>query len=199
MPNIELKNNGVNETGAFSEGAASGRCPVAQQHRPSHNQATTKQPQKRSVWSKDDNRLLFQCYVRSEPERRAYRKRMLALWNTQNTNEKLKEVSEQRLADQVRQTKVKKWLETVEQQEIILRVRGEQQMDNNNIVVPVRERTSDNVQGNGGNIQAEEEPTYTTDISSTERDDSGVFYTSGQNLGSDAVRREREITTTEVV
>ena len=28
----------------------------------------------------------------------------------------------------------------------------------NNIVVPIRERTSDNAQGNEGNIQAEEEP-----------------------------------------
>ena len=45
-----------------------------------------------------------------------------------------------------------------EQQEIILRVRGEQQMGNNNIVVPIRERTSDNAQGNRCNIQAEEEP-----------------------------------------
>ena len=132
----------------------------AQQDWPGRNQATAEQPQKRSVWSKDDNRLLFECYVRSEPEKRGYRKRMLVLWNTQNTNEKLKDVSEQRLADQVRKTKMNKWLETVEQQKIILRVRGEQQMDNNNIVVPIREKKpSDSAQGNGGNIQAEEEST----------------------------------------
>ena len=38
----------------------------------------------------------------------------------------MKNVSEQRLADQVRQIKVKNWLETLEQDEIIARVKGEQ-------------------------------------------------------------------------
>ena len=43
MPNIELNNNDINETAAFSEGVASGRGLVAQQHRPGRNQATAEQ------------------------------------------------------------------------------------------------------------------------------------------------------------
>ena len=47
---------------------------------------------------------------------------MLDLWKARNTNEELDKVGEQRLADQVRQIKTKKWLENVEQEEIALRV-----------------------------------------------------------------------------
>ena len=42
-------------------------------------------------------------------------------------NNELTEVTEQRLADQVRQIKNKKWLETVDQEEIAIRVRHEHQ------------------------------------------------------------------------
>ena len=52
---------------------------------------------------------------------------MLDLWKARNINNELIEVTEQRLADQVRQIKNKKWLETVEQEEIAIRVRHEQQ------------------------------------------------------------------------
>ena len=48
---------------------------------------------------------------------------MLDLWKTRNINNELTEVTEQRLADQVRQIKNKKWLETVEQEEIDIRER----------------------------------------------------------------------------
>ena len=71
--------------------------------------------------------LLFECYIRSEPERRGYRKRLLDLWKPRNINNELTEVTEQRLADQVRQIKNKKWLETVEQEEIAIRVKHEHQ------------------------------------------------------------------------
>ena len=36
MSNTEFNPDNVNNTGAFSEGVASGRCPVDQQRRPSH-------------------------------------------------------------------------------------------------------------------------------------------------------------------
>ena len=70
---------------------------------------------------------MFECYIRSEPERRGYRKRLLDLWKARNINNELTEVTEQRLDDQVRQIKKKKWLETVEQEEIAIRVRHEHQ------------------------------------------------------------------------
>ena len=43
MSNTEFNPNNVNDTGAFSEGVSSGRCPVDQQHRPSHHAATAEQ------------------------------------------------------------------------------------------------------------------------------------------------------------
>ena len=44
MSNTEFNpNDVVNDTGAFSEGAAPSRCPVDQQCRPSHHPATAEQ------------------------------------------------------------------------------------------------------------------------------------------------------------
>ena len=50
MSNTELNPNDVNDTGAFSEGVASGRCPVDQQCRPGRHPATAEHRQKRLGW-----------------------------------------------------------------------------------------------------------------------------------------------------
>ena len=69
---------------------------------------------------------------------------MRDLWIARNTNEELNKVSEQRLADQVRQIKIKKWLENVEQEEIALIVRNEhQETDCTATDASNRETTSD--------------------------------------------------------
>ena len=86
MSNIEFHTNDVKGTGACSEGVASSRCPVDQQRRPGRHPATAEQRQKRLRWSKEDNKRLFECYIRSKPERRGYRKRLLALWKARNIN-----------------------------------------------------------------------------------------------------------------
>ena len=127
MSNIEFHTNDTHGTGACRKSVASGRCPVDQQRRPGRHPATAEQRQKRLGWSKEDNKRLFECYIRSEPERRGYRKRLLDLWKARNINNELTELTEQRLADQVRQIKNKKWLETVKQEEIAIRVRHEHQ------------------------------------------------------------------------
>ena len=75
----------------------------------------------------EDNKRLFECYIRSEPERRGYRKRLLDQWKAHNIHNEQIEVTEQRLADQVHQIKNKKQLETVKQEEIAIRVRTEHQ------------------------------------------------------------------------
>ena len=160
MSNTELNPNDVNDTGAFSEGAVSGRCPVDQQRRPSRHPVTAEQQQKRLGWSKEDNRWLFECYIRSELERRGYRKRMRDLWIARNTNEELNKVSEQRLADQVHQIKIKKWLENVEQEEIALIVRNEyQETDRTATDASNRETTSDTLEErrDQNNVPAQED------------------------------------------
>ena len=127
MWNIEVYSNDVNRIGANSEGVASGRCPVEQQHRPGRLLATAERQLKSLAWSKEDNKRLFKCYIRDETEKRGYRKRLLDLWKTHNSNNELTEVTEHRLANQVRQIKHKTWLETVEQEEITLRVNNKHQ------------------------------------------------------------------------
>ena len=160
MSNIEFHSNDVNDTRAFSEGVASGRCPVDQQHRPGRHPATDEQRQKRLGWTKEDNKRLFECYARSKPERRGYRKRLLDLWKAYNTNTELTEVTEQRLAGQVRQIKNKKWLETAEQEEIYQRIRDEDQATETTEVIPTatpdHAAASDNQ--DEGSISVEEEP-----------------------------------------
>lgn len=54
--------NIVNGTGAFSEGASSGRCPVAEQRRPGRHPATA-----RMMLSKDVNKVVTECYLKSKP------------------------------------------------------------------------------------------------------------------------------------
>ena len=165
MSNVEFNTNDVNDTGSLSEGLASGRCRVDQQSRPSRHPATAEQRHKRLGWSTEDNRQLFECYIRSEPERRGYRKRMLDLWVDRNTNDELNEVSEQRLADQVRQIKIKKWLENVEQEEIALRVRNERQEtdhadeSNRNTTPETQEENRDQ-----NNAPPEEDPIVSPDL-----------------------------------
>ena len=82
---------------------------------------------RRLAWSKEVNKRLFKCYIKSEPERTGHRKRLLDLWKTRKTNDEVTEVTEKRLADQVRQIKDKKWLANVKQEEIALRVNIEHQ------------------------------------------------------------------------
>ena len=50
-----LLHNGVNGTGAFCEGASSGRCPVGEQRRPGRNPATP-----RMMWSKGVNKVAME-------------------------------------------------------------------------------------------------------------------------------------------
>ena len=127
MSNVEFYSNDVNETGAISEGVASCRCSVQQQRRPGRQPVTAVRRLKRLAWSKEVTKRLFKCYIKSEPERTGHRKRLLGLWKTRKTNDEVTEVTEKRPADHVRQIKDKKWLATVKQEEIALRVNIEHQ------------------------------------------------------------------------
>ncbi|XP_047501186.1 uncharacterized protein LOC125047119 [Penaeus chinensis] len=165
MSNVDCNTNDVNNTGSLSEGLASGRCSVDQQRRPGCQPATAGKRQKRLGWSKEDNRRMFECYIRSEPERRGYRKRMLDPWIARNPNEELNEVSEQRLADQVRQIKIKKWLENMEQDEIALRVTNEyQETDHNSTDASNRILETQEDSRDQNNTPAEENPIAPPDL-----------------------------------
>ena len=159
MSNIEFHTNDVNGAGACSKGVVFGRCPVDQQRRPGRHPFTAEQRQKRLGWSKEDNKRLFECYIRSDPERRGYRKRLLDLWKARNINNELTEVTEQRLANQVRQIRNRKWLETVDQEEIAIRVRHEH-----------REIETTELQATG-TPDYEQQETETTEVLTTDTSD----------------------------
>jgi len=108
----KIANNGVNETGTKGEGLSPGRCLMAQQHEPGRHQATARRIRRK--WSQEDNRIVMECYYRSEPGRIGYRKRMHNIW----TSKDMFPVTEQRLIDQKSQIIKKQWLSNLELEEI---------------------------------------------------------------------------------
>ena len=117
-----IGDNGVNGTQADSVDASPGRVTWEQQQGPGRNPDTA-----RLRWTKEVNKLVMKCYIQSDPSKRGYRKRMLAIWAEIGVFE----TSEQRLADQARAIKVNGWLSEVEIEEIkskILEERVEYQM-----------------------------------------------------------------------
>ena len=88
-------NNGVNGSGNLGEAAAPGRGPVATQDCPDRHQATADR-RRRVHWTKEMNKVVMKCYLKSDPSKRGYRKRMLAIWNEIGVFE----TTEQQLAGQ---------------------------------------------------------------------------------------------------
>ena len=92
---------------------------------------------------------------------------MRDLWIARNTNEELNKVSEQRLADQVPQIKIQKWLENVEQEEIALIARNEhQETDHTATDASNRETAPDTLEEHRdqNNAPAQEDPIVPSDL-----------------------------------
>ena len=65
-------------------------------------------------WKKEVNKIVIECWIRSEPTKRKYRQRMKQIWNEICVFA----VTGQSLADQARQIRMNKWLTDVEIEEI---------------------------------------------------------------------------------
>ena len=115
MSNNRINHNGVNETGTDGEGLSPVRDVGGQQPVPGRHPATA-----RDNWTKDIYKLVIRCFFKSEPKRRGYRKRMLAIWREIGVFD----VTEQRLADQSRAISTNGWLSEVELEEIKRQVEG---------------------------------------------------------------------------
>ena len=76
---------------------------------------------RRKMWTRQENEFVMECYLRSGPERRRYRKRMHDIWRSKG----IFEVTEQRLMDQIRQIKKNKWLSNLEIENIKRRIEEE--------------------------------------------------------------------------
>ena len=68
---------------------------------------------KRRKWTSQENKIVMECYLLSEPKFRWYRKHMLSLW-LQNQNK----VSEQRLVDQANTIHKNSWMTELEIEEL---------------------------------------------------------------------------------
>ena len=68
---------------------------------------------KRKTWTMEDNQLALQCYFRSIPSQRGYRKSMIEIWQECATFQ-----TSRRLADQVRTIIKKGWFSDIEILEI---------------------------------------------------------------------------------
>ena len=72
----------------------------------------------RRRWTKEENKLVMGCFYQSDPTRRGYQKRMIAIWKEIVTFE----IREQKLVDQEREgervIRTNKWLTEVELEDI---------------------------------------------------------------------------------
>ena len=69
---------------------------------------------KRRTWTREENKLVLECYFRSNPSQRGYRKRMIEIWQECSTFQ----TTSQRLTDQVRTITKKGWFSDLELLEI---------------------------------------------------------------------------------
>ena len=99
----------MNGTFQSQQGASPGTDPRAEQARPGRKRATAGMK-----WTKEVNKLVMKCYIKSNPKVRGYMKRMMALWSDIGVYK----INQQRLADQARAIKRNGWLSDVEIEEI---------------------------------------------------------------------------------
>ena len=136
-PMIKMSNHSITQRGtqATGLGVMIGWCsPVSQHGRPDRHPTNVgcsfffffryinddvtnhnEQRPKRRTWTREENKLVLECYFRSNPSQRGYRKRMFEIWQECSTFQ----TTSQRLADQVRTISKKGWFSDLELLEIL--------------------------------------------------------------------------------
>ena len=71
---------------------------------------------KRRKWTSQENKIVMECYLLSEPKIRGYRKRMLSLWFQKG----MFWVSEKRLVDQANTIRRNRWVTELEIEEGVI-------------------------------------------------------------------------------
>ena len=94
MSSNEIETNDVNGSRLAELGYLSGRCSRQGNIGRHHVNPVSS---KRRKWTSQENEIVMECYLLSEPKIRRYRKRMLSLWLQKG----IFWVSEQRFVDQV--------------------------------------------------------------------------------------------------
>ena len=117
MSGNEIETNDVNVSQLAEQGPSSGRC--SRQGNIGHHHANPV-ISKRRKWTSQDNKIVLERYLSSEPKIRGYRKRMLSLWLQKG----MFWVSEQRLVDQANTIGKNRWMTELEIEELERNVTG---------------------------------------------------------------------------
>ena len=110
MPSNEIETNDVNGSRFAEQGPSSGRCSLQGNIGPHH---TNPAISKRRKWTSQENKIVMECYLLSQPKIRGYRKYMLSLWLQKG----MFWVSEQRLVDQANTIHRNSWMTELEMKE----------------------------------------------------------------------------------
>ena len=117
MSSNEIETDDVNRSQLTEQGPSSGRC--SQQGNIGRHHANPV-ISKRSKWTSQENKIVTECYLLSEPKIRGYRKRMLSLWLQKG----MFWVLEQRLVDQANTIRRNSWMTELEIEELERKVTG---------------------------------------------------------------------------
>ena len=117
MSSNEIETDNVNGSRLVEQGPLSGRC-SSQENIGRHyaNPVISK----RRKWTSQENKIVMECYLLSEPKIRGCRKRMMSLWLQKG----MFWVSEQRLVDQANTIRSTSWMTELEIEELQRKVTG---------------------------------------------------------------------------
>ena len=117
MSSNEIQTSEVNGSRLAEQGPSSGRCSRQGNIGRHHANPVIS---KRRKWTSQENKIVMECYLLSEPKSRGYRKRMLSLWQQKG----MFSVSEQRLVDQANTIRRNSWMTELEIEELERKVTG---------------------------------------------------------------------------
>ena len=117
MSSNEIETNDVNGSRLAEQGPSSGRCSRQGNIGRHHANPVIS---KRRKWTSQENKIVMECYLLSEPKIRGYRKHMLSLWQQKG----MFWVSEQRLVDQANTILRNSWMTELEIEELERKVTG---------------------------------------------------------------------------
>ena len=117
MSSNEIETNDVNGSRLAEQGPSSGRCSRQGNIGRHHANPVIS---KRRKWTSQENKIVMECYLLSEPKIRGYRKHMLSLW----LKHSVFFVSEQRSVDQTNTICRISWMTGLEIEELERKVTG---------------------------------------------------------------------------
>ena len=117
MSSNEIQTNDMNVSRLAEQGPLSSRC---SQQRDIYRHHVNPVIKKRRKWASQENKIVMECYLLSEPKIKGYRKHMLSLWQQKG----MFWVSEQRLVDQANTIRRNSWMTELEIEELERKVTG---------------------------------------------------------------------------